>query len=331
MIDRYAYPAAAANGAGPAVAVEVMENVPRTAHRATITPKGKYKRFRTHPNRFGTGVHVVWGVKPKSARGPRGGRVYVHAIMFDRKKFTPAEAKRWLKAHDFVARRFEAAKPKLKLPKRKKKAVKRAANMLPEATMFQYVASMNPVEWMKVWQKAHGYPRKKTKANPSLMILSNPRRNKLERAAPKDLSNEVRLAQKAYKSFHFKDSQKHQKRKVPDGWPKVYVVLGDVDAFEVKGSTGKVKRRYGARKPVLACTKDRKDVFIFSRSGKLGLPSGTAVRVDYSVPNHSGRLKWAKSWYHPHDSNPKVRVHKNGTALRISGPGLSVTPRGIIG
>jgi hypothetical protein len=204
--------------------------------------------------------------------------------------------------------------------------------------MFQYVASMNPlVNAMKKFTTSFERSKRlacKQKRNPSLMILTNPlkkRKAKRTAAPPAALQHEVRLAQKAYKSFHFKDSQKQAKRKVPDGWPRVYVILGVCDSFEVKTAQGKVKKVYGTNKPTLACTKDRKDVFIFSNSGQLGIPSGTAVRVDYTVPPNSGRVKWSRAWYHPHDSAPAAKAHKCGRAVRITGPGLSVTPRGIIG
>jgi hypothetical protein len=234
--------------------------------------------------------------------------------------------------------RFKKAVPK-GIAMGKKRRMKRARNsILPAGTMFQYVASMNPlVNAMKKFTTSFERSKRlacKQKRNPSLMILSNPlkkRKAKRTAAPPAALQHEVRLAQKAYKSFHFKDSQKQAKRKVPDGWPRVYVILGVCDSFEVKTAQGKVKKVYGTNKPTLACTKDRKDVFIFSNSGQLGIPSGTAVRVDYTVPPNSGRVKWSRAWYHPHDSAPAAKAHKCGRAVRITGPGLSVTPRGIIG
>lgn len=134
------FPATVANGAGPSVSAERIENVARTAHRATILPKGQFKRFRTHKHRFGAGVHVVWGYKAKA--GPRGGHVYVHALLFDKKRFTPATAKRWLKAHNYTTKRFEAI------------VAKRVANVLPENVLFQYASSMNPIEGPKTIKDA---------------------------------------------------------------------------------------------------------------------------------------------------------------------------------
>jgi hypothetical protein len=384
------FPAAVAKGAGPEVTASQMENVgkPRTAHRATILPKGQFERFKTHKHRFGTGVHVVWGVKPKAKAGPRGGVVFVHALLFDKKRFTARKAKQWLKAHDYVARKFEAVVPKEAKPKKRKRA--RVANVLPESTVFQYAASMNPVEgpksikeaiklvqqhapspyarayadaamqasleygmaglrvqvmyilsnlgtwrgelaretkkFMKAWVKAG---EQGAKQNPSLMILMNPKAAKA--AASSD--TEVRLANKAFKSFHFKDSTKKERHSVPDNWPKTpYWILGVVDRFDAKDASGKtVSRTFRGRKPILAATKSRKDCFIVSQNGKLGIPSGVGVRIDYTVPRHSGRNKWSKRWWHPHESNPKVKSHRSGKHARITGPGLKITPRGIIG
>jgi len=394
--ERYAFPAAAANGADAPVTVEQAENVP-TTHRATLVPSAEFIRFRTHRHRFGSGVHVVWGVKPKSKAGPRGGVVYVHAVLFDAKLFSPVQAKKWLKHHRYSPIRFvpavqepdrHIARGLIRRGQRVANPRRAAKNVLPEGVAYHYLA-MNPQgpktlneaiklvrnnapspvarayadaamrsmvmygiggvvnqmhyvlnntqtwrgplaletkKFIRAWIEAQGSAAKAS--NPSLMILTNPHKETAQKPA---ISNEVRLAQKAYKSFHFRDVKRTDKRKVPDGWPKVYVVLGDCDAFEVKTDQGKVRKAYGSSKPILACTKDRKDVFIFSRNGRLGIPAGTAVRVEYSVPAHSGRNKWAKSWYHPHESNPKVTTDKTGRAVRISGPGLSVSPRGIIG
>jgi hypothetical protein len=307
-----------------------MENVgkPRTAHRATILPKTQFKRFRMHKHRFGTGVHVVWGVKPKAKAGPRGGVVYVHAILFDKKRFTSRKAKQWLKAHDYVARKFEAVVPKEAKPKKRKRAARRVANQwLPEGVIMQYVASMNPIEQAAAM----------VMENPSLMILLNPKAAKavksVAKSAAKSSDKEVRLANKAFKSFHFKDSTKKEKHKVPDNWPKTpYWILGVVDRFDVQDASGKtVSRTFTGRKPVLAATKARKDCFIVSQNGNLKIPSGTGVRIDYTVPKHSGRNKWSKRWWHPHESNPKVKAHRGGKHVRITGPGLKITPRGIIG
>lgn len=472
-MSMYMYPAALANGAGPEVSGDVLENVMRKAHRATIIPKTKFIRFRTHKHRFGTGVNVVWGIKPKAHAGPRGGVVYVHALTFDRNLFSPRQARAWLKAHGYRPISFEAVAPAVERRVAARRA--RVANFLPEGAAWHYMAPNPRVvknatkqirahvtatkKFMNAWAKAQALAKKtnrmlnqavpalkrppgppmvripvqhpgitrlpqgawrswsvaqlvshfeklsrwigskavakaitnirvwnkyrapelsakaadvfsrlrrsagyraglsartrarlnpmqlapycgcpvaamlmkqsgrgrakRTGKNPSLMILSNPKGD--------NGSKEAKLAEKAYKRFHFTTPKKEQKRKVPDGWPRRYVVLGSVDSFEVQDGGGKkVKRSYAGKRPVLATSSEMKDVFIFG-DRSLGIPSGVAVRIDYSVPPHSGRNKWARRWWHPHDSHPAVRVHNSGKAVRISGSGLSVTPRGIVG
>lgn len=169
---------------------------------------------------------------------------------------------------------------------------------------------------------------KKLAANPQLMIISNP----LNPCPRPNRCNEVRKAEKAYKRFHFSNPPMQYEQSVPRGWPGVYVVIGECERFDVETSKGKkVSKKYkGKNKPVLATTSSLKDIFIFSDK-KLGIPEGSAIRVDYKVPRHSGRTQWSRRWYHPHDTHPSVRTHSSGKAVRVSGPGLSVTPRGIEG
>lgn len=73
-------------------------------HAARIHDPKKYKRLRRKNDAFGNGIHAVYGVR-------RNGKSEVQSIRFDRKKFTPAEARKWLKDHDYTSYTFEAAKP----------------------------------------------------------------------------------------------------------------------------------------------------------------------------------------------------------------------------
>ncbi len=174
------------------------------------------------------------------------------------------------------------------------------------------------------------------------MLLMNPRRRaKVVRRArvakrtqsAKSAPKTIALTERAYKRFHFTAPKNREKRQVPDGWPACYVTIGSCERFDVKDASGKtVKRNFMGENPMpkLATTKDMKDVYIFGHR-PLGIPAGTALRVDYRVPPHSGRNKWARRWWHPHESHPSVTVDRTGTAVRIRGSGLSVTPRGIVG
>jgi hypothetical protein len=167
--------------------------------------------------------------------------------------------------------------------------------------------------------------------NPQLMILSNP--TKAAAKAPTAKSPAAARVRRAYKRFHFTEPAKTTKAKVPDGWPRQYAVLGLVDRFDVKDAKGKVhsKKFSGPSRPNLCTDEKMKNVYIFSKNGPVGVPSGNAERVDYTVPPHSGRTKWARRWWHAQDSHPPVKVAENGRAIKMSGPGLSVTPRGIVG
>jgi hypothetical protein len=58
-------------------------------------------------NKFGPGIDVLFGIRKK--RGPRGGRSEIQSIRFKADKFTPAQAKRWLREHDYDPVGFDPA------------------------------------------------------------------------------------------------------------------------------------------------------------------------------------------------------------------------------
>ena len=57
--------------------------------------------MRRENDKFGPGIHAIWGVKSNDA-------VEIQSIRFDSSKFTPAEAKAWLKEHDYKTSLEEA-------------------------------------------------------------------------------------------------------------------------------------------------------------------------------------------------------------------------------
>jgi hypothetical protein len=161
--------------------------------------------------------------------------------------------------------------------------------------------------------------KKVTRKNPSLLVLSNP------------CGSSVKNAVKAYEKFHMVAPNSTTKESVPDGWPKAYITIGYAIRFDGIDQAGrKYKRTWPTGRVKLCSTGAMKDVYLFGKSS-LGVPSGTALRVDYEVPAHSGRNKWARRWWHPHDSKPPVIADKSGKAARVTGPGLKVNARGIIG
>jgi len=74
-------------------------------HAARINDPGKYKRMRRQNNKFGPGIHAIFGI-------PEKGAIELQAIRFDRSKYTPKQAQKWLKEHDYKAMLEEATKPK---------------------------------------------------------------------------------------------------------------------------------------------------------------------------------------------------------------------------
>ena len=74
-------------------------------HSARLTNPDQYDEFRRENDKFGIGIHAIWGIKLKPKRTAE-----LQAIRFDAKKFTPAKAKQWLKDHDYKPILFEPAK-----------------------------------------------------------------------------------------------------------------------------------------------------------------------------------------------------------------------------
>ena len=68
-------------------------------HAARIHDPKQYKSFARKT--IAPGIDVVFGIKD--------GKSEIQAYRFDRKKFTPAQAKKWLKDHDAKVMTFEDA------------------------------------------------------------------------------------------------------------------------------------------------------------------------------------------------------------------------------
>ena len=152
------------------------------------------------------------------------------------------------------------------------------------------------------------------------MILENPTSRK--------------TAEKAYEEFHFGEPDSSYEVWVPKSYPKKLVMIGFCEMFEVRNSNGsKVKRNFlredRDNMPFLAMSGSMKDLFILGDD--LRIPSGRALQVDYRLPDDSPRNEMAKRWYHPQDTQPRVIADRSGRAVKVTGPGLHINERGIIG
>lgn len=77
-------------------------------HSARVTDPKQYDEFRRQNDKFGTGIHAIFGIK----KGPPR-KSELQAIRFSVSNFTADEAKKWLKDHKQKYIKFEAAsKPK---------------------------------------------------------------------------------------------------------------------------------------------------------------------------------------------------------------------------
>ncbi len=64
-------------------------------HAFRIKDPKQYKRIRRQNNKFGAGIHVLWGI-------PENGKPEAQAIRFDAGKFSFAQAKKWIKDHNYA-------------------------------------------------------------------------------------------------------------------------------------------------------------------------------------------------------------------------------------
>jgi hypothetical protein len=80
-------------------------------HAARQTDPGQYKEFRRgSPKGFPAGIDAIFGIK-----GEGQNRVSeIQSLRFDKTKWTPEAAKKWLKDHDFKTTLEAAAEPKKK-------------------------------------------------------------------------------------------------------------------------------------------------------------------------------------------------------------------------
>ncbi len=74
-------------------------------HAARIENPDKYEKTRRENNKFGEGIHAIWGIL-------KGGKTELQAIRFDKTKFTVEQAKKWLNEHDYKPIAFEPASKK---------------------------------------------------------------------------------------------------------------------------------------------------------------------------------------------------------------------------
>ncbi len=74
-------------------------------HAARLKDPSRYERFRRENDKFGSGIHAVWGITAD-------GKAELQAIRFDAAKFSTAEAKAWLKEHGHKPILFEPASEK---------------------------------------------------------------------------------------------------------------------------------------------------------------------------------------------------------------------------
>ena len=82
------------------VGIPVLRPYPNE-HACRLNDPAKYDSFRRQNDKFGPGIHVIFGIKDNTAE--------IQAIRFDKDQHPVAEAKKWLKDHGHKCISFEPA------------------------------------------------------------------------------------------------------------------------------------------------------------------------------------------------------------------------------
>lgn len=88
------------NGPEAGAAVEFGKPYPSEHAARQLDPK-QFREFRRENGKFGEGINVIWGITPN-------GKTKIQSIRFSAGKFTPDEAKKWLRGHGFKTTMEEA-------------------------------------------------------------------------------------------------------------------------------------------------------------------------------------------------------------------------------
>jgi len=87
-------------------------------HACRVNDPGKYTSFARDNNKFGPGIHAIWGIKE--------GKSELQSVRFDKSKYSAAEAKKWCIDHNYKCKPFEPAAP----PKGGKEPIVRTAPVI---------------------------------------------------------------------------------------------------------------------------------------------------------------------------------------------------------
>lgn len=74
-------------------------------HAARLKDPKRYIKFRRQNNKFGSGIHAIWGIT-------KAQKTELQSIRFTARIWTVVAAKKWLKDHDYKPIRFEPASGK---------------------------------------------------------------------------------------------------------------------------------------------------------------------------------------------------------------------------
>ncbi len=125
-------------------------------HAARLNEPSQYDSIRRENDKFGPGIHAIWGVKD--------GKAELQAIRFDKAKFTPAEAEKWLKEHKHEDCTFEPASNAAK-------QADEAAIPFADGEGAMFADEAGDTGWVEVF-RAGAYPQATVKAEEVSQVAS---------------------------------------------------------------------------------------------------------------------------------------------------------------
>jgi len=147
-------------------------------HAARMKSPDGYKRMRRQNDKFGPGIHAIFGVTDED-------KTELQAVRFDREKFTAAEAKAWLKEHDMKPTGFEPAAEKAEKSTAHKSEERRYKKMLDKETVVKRLNEIEGTEDITAFiEELHAKANPVTPTKPEDVFKSLPQeiRTRIEKA-----------------------------------------------------------------------------------------------------------------------------------------------------
>ena len=124
-------------------------------HAARVRAPGGFDSIKRQNNKFGPGIHAMFGII--------AGKSQLQAVRFDKTKFTPAEARRWMTEHDHKVILFEPATGKQKASRSMSKHKKQTHQSNSTGLLALYGVDSQPEPVSAMQNNDQGQPTRRYK------------------------------------------------------------------------------------------------------------------------------------------------------------------------